>query len=134
MQPYIVEKRIVSSGAEIPTEPTVVRRVISEDTARTLSAMLVNVIDYGHAKRAGVEGYYLAGKTGTALVVNANGRYDANRHNDTFVGYGPISNPQFVMLIKMNEPQSQYAEGSVVPLWGTVAKDVLNYYKIPPDR
>lgn len=134
MKPYIVEKRIVSSGAEIPTDTFVVRRVISEDTARTLTAMLVNVIDYGHAKRAGVEGYYLAGKTGTALVVNANGQYDTSRHNDTFVGYGPISNPQFVMLIKMNEPQSQYAEGSVVPLWGEVAKDVLNYYKVPPDR
>ncbi|EKD79462.1 MAG: hypothetical protein ACD_41C00064G0007 [uncultured bacterium] len=134
MKPYIVEKRVVSSGAEIPTEPSVVRRVISEDTSRTLSAMLVNVIDYGHAKRAGVEGYYLAGKTGTALVVGANGRYDTSRHNDTFVGYGPISDPQFVMLIKMNEPASQYAEGSVVPLWGEVAKDVLNYYKIPPDR
>lgn len=134
MKPYIVEKRIVSSGAEIPTTPQVVRQVISAETSRTLSAMLVNVIDYGHAKRAGVPGYYLAGKTGTAIVVGSNGRYDTSRHNDTFVGYGPVSDPQFVMLIKMNEPQSQYAEGSVVPLWGEVAKDVLNYLQVPPDR
>lgn len=136
MQPYIVEKRIVSSGAEIPTTPTEVRQVITPDTARTLTAMLVKVIDTGTAHRIHqlIPNYYLAGKTGTSLVVNSNGKYDASRHNDTMVGYGPVSDPQFVMLIKMNEPQSQYAEGSVVPLWGDIAQDILNYYKIPPDR
>ena len=136
MKPYVVEKRIVSSGAEIPTQPTEIRQVLTADTARTLTAMLVNVIDEGTAHRIHqlIPNYYLAGKTGTSLVVNSNGKYDANRHNDTMVGYGPVSDPKFVMLIKMNEPQSQYAEGSVVPLWGEVAKDLINYYKIPPDR
>lgn len=134
MQPYIVDKRIVAGGAEIPTTPTTVRRVISSDASRTITAMLVSVIDNGHAKKAGVPGYFIAGKTGTALVVGSNGKYDTSRHNDTFIGYGPVSDPQFVLLVKMNEPHSQYAEGSVVPLWGTIAKDLLNYYKIPPDR
>ncbi len=136
MKPYLVEKRIVSSGAEIPTEPVEVRQAISPDTARTLTAMLVNVIDTGTAHRIHqmIPNYYLAGKTGTALVVNSNGKYDASRHNDTMVGYGPVSDPKFVMLIKMNEPQSQYAEGSVVPLWGEIAQDLINYYRIPPDR
>lgn len=133
MQPYIVEKRISASGAEHVTEPTVVREVISPQTSHTLTAMLVNVIDNGHAKKAGIPGYFLAGKTGTS-VVSVNRGYDASRHNDTFVGFGPVSDPQFVMLIKMNEPQSEYAEGSVVPLWGDIAKYLLNYYQIPPDR
>jgi cell division protein FtsI/penicillin-binding protein 2 len=96
--------------------------------------MLVSVIDSGHAKRAAVPGYFLAGKTGTALVVGSNGKYDRNRHNDTFAGFGPVSDPKFVMLIKMNEPHSEYAEGSVVPLWGELAQYLLNYYQVPPDR
>lgn len=135
MQPYIVEKRIVSSGAEIPTEPTELGQPISADTARTLTAMLVNVVDTGtaHLIHQKLPNYYIAGKTGTSLVAE-NGTYDASRHNDTMVGYGPVSDPKFVMLIKMDEPQSQYAEGSVVPIWGDIAKDIINYYRIPPDR
>ncbi|MFA6474803.1 MAG: penicillin-binding protein 2 [Patescibacteria group bacterium] len=133
MKPYIVENRILASGAEIPTTPTEVRQVISADAARTLTAMLVSVIDSGTAKPAAVPGYYLAGKTGTALIVS-NGVYSTYKHNDTMIGFGPMSDPQFVMLIEMNEPKSQYAEGSVVPVWGEIAKDVLNYMQIPPDR
>ncbi len=134
LKPYVVEKQIASAGEEKVTASTAVRTVLSPQTTRTLSAMLVNVIDYGHAKRAAVDGYFLAGKTGTALVSTASG-YDQSRHNDTFVGFGPVSDPAFVMLAKMNEPQGvQYAEGSVVPLWGEIAQYLLNYYQIPPDR
>lgn len=134
VKPYMIEKQITASGVEHITEPTVVRQVISAQTARTLSAMLVNVIDYGHAKRAAVDGYFFAGKTGTALVTTGRG-YDTSRHNDTFVGFGPVSDPKFVMLAKMNEPKGvQYAEGSVVPLWGEIARYLVNYYQIPPDR
>lgn len=134
LQPYIVDSYIHPSGVETQTDPKVVQTVMSQSTASTLSAMLVSVIDNGHAKRAAVPGYFLAGKTGTALVVGSNGKYDRNRHNDTFAGFGPVSDPKFVMLIKMNEPQSEYAEGSVVPMWGELAQYLLNYYQVPPDR
>lgn len=134
LQPYIVEKRISPNGVEHTTKPTVVRQVISAQTAHTLSAMLVNVIDSGTAKRAALPDYFLAGKTGTALTISGRG-YDTSRHNDTFVIFGPVSDPKFVMLLKMNEPQGvQYAEGSVVPLGGEITKYLLNYYQIPPDR
>ncbi|MBI2415201.1 MAG: penicillin-binding protein 2 [Candidatus Kerfeldbacteria bacterium] len=134
MKPYVVAERQQPSGDKIVTQPQPVRQVISAATAKTLTAMLVNVIDYGHAKRAQVPGYFLAGKTGTALVATASG-YDAHRHNDTFVGFGPVSDPQFVLLVKMNEPNGvQYAEGSVVPVWGEIAQYLVNYYQIPPDR
>jgi cell division protein FtsI/penicillin-binding protein 2 len=134
MKPYVVDRYLHPSGVETITEPQVVQTVISPSTATTLAAMLVSVIDSGHAKRAAVPGYFLAGKTGTALVVGSNGKYDRNRHNDTFAGFGPVSDPKFVMLIKMNEPHSEYAEGSVVPLWGELAQYLLNYYQVPPDR
>lgn len=134
MRPYIVDSYLHPSGVETTTEPKVLQTAISQSTASTLAAMMVSVIDNGHAKRAAVPGYFLAGKTGTALVVGSNGKYDRNRHNDTFAGFGPVSDPKFVMLIKMNEPHSEYAEGSVVPMWGELAQYLLNYYQVPPDR
>lgn len=135
MKPYVVEKQILPDGVELETQPTVVRQVISDHTSRVLSAMLVNVIDGGHAKLAQVPGYFMAGKTGTAQVVGANGTYDANRHNDTFVGFGPTSDPQFVMLIRFTEPANvEWAASSAAPLWGEIAKYLVQYYHIAPDK
>lgn len=136
LKPYLIEKIIYPSGYIEEREPEVVRQVISEQTARTMSAMLVNVVDNGHSKAAALSGYFIGGKTGTAQVPKENGKgYDAYRHKDTFVGYGPITDPQFVMLTKLDEPQdSDWAESSVVPLFKEIEDFLINYYKIPPDR
>ncbi len=136
MKPYLVQKVIYPSGYEEVRQPEVVREVLQAQTARILSAMLVQVVDNGHAKRAAVEGYFIGGKTGTAQIPRTDGQgYDKYRHKDTFVGFGPISNPQFVILTKLDEPQDvSWAEGSAVPLFGEIAKFVINYYHIPPDR
>lgn len=135
MKPYIVDERIKSNDYRQKTEPQVIRQVISPATARTLSAMLVSVIEKGHAYRAGVEGYYLAGKTGTAQVPRKDvPGYQSGVHIDSFVGYGPVSDPKFIILTKMNNPRDvQWAEGSVAPLVGEIAEFLLNYYQIPPD-
>ena len=78
----------------------------------------------------------MAGKTGTAQIPKDNGvGYDANRHKDTFMGFGPVSDPQFVMMVKIDEPQGiSFAEGSVVPVAGALSQYLVNYLKIPPDR
>lgn len=135
VKPYIVEKKVKENGFEVKTEPEIKRRVITKETARTLSAMLVSVVNKGHAARAQVPGYFIGGKTGTAQIPRKDGAgYEENIHNDTFVGFGPISNPRFVMLINMKQPRaSQWAEGSVVPIFGKVAKYLVEYYQIPPD-
>lgn len=136
MKPYIVAERVSSNGYKETTQPQVIRQVFSPQTAQTLSAMLVNVVDTGHTSvKAQIEGYFVAGKTGTAQIPLPNGAYDMNRHKDTFVGYAPASNPQFIMLTKIDEPQDvSWAEGSVVPLWSEIGKFLVNYYQIPPDR
>lgn len=138
MKPHIVDKIILDNGFEEKTSPEEVRQVVSQSTAQTLSAMLVNVIDAetGHARRAAVSGYFFAGKTGTAQIAKSDGvGYDGARHNDTFVGFGPISDPQFVMLTKINEPQDvMWSEGSATPLFGEIAAWLVNYLEIPPDR
>jgi cell division protein FtsI (penicillin-binding protein 3)/stage V sporulation protein D (sporulation-specific penicillin-binding protein) len=136
MKPYIVSEVIKPNGFTVQTSPQEVRRVISANTASTLSAMLVNAIEDGHGKKATVPGYYLGGKTGTAEIPRADGNgYDGSRHKDTFVGFGPVSDPKFVMLVKIDEPKDvMWAEDSAAPLWGQVADFLLEYYHIPPER
>lgn len=135
MKPYIVEQDVDANGLQRITDPQEAGRPITPETARTVAAMLVTVVDEGHSKHAAVSGYSIAGKTGTAQVVNPDGTYDANRHRDSFIGFAPVSDPQYVILVNLDEPQGvPTAESSVVPVAGDLNKFLLNYLKIPPDR
>jgi cell division protein FtsI/penicillin-binding protein 2 len=79
MRPFIVQSIITPDGKSVDTQPKEAGQVISEKTANTISAMLVNVVENGHGKKAGVPGYYIAGKTGTAQVPRKDGRgYETN--------------------------------------------------------
>jgi cell division protein FtsI/penicillin-binding protein 2 len=133
MKPYVVKAMIKNNKRE-DIVPKTVRRVISEKTADTISAMLVNVVEQGHSKKAYIEGYYIGGKTGTAQV-SENGVYSKDDYIHTFIGIAPIENPAFVMLTKIDNPKDvQYAEGSALPLWKEVADFMLKYYKVPKTR
>ena len=136
MQPYIVDERIQSDGVSIKTEPEVIRQAITEQTAATVGAMLVNVIRNGHGGSAGVPGYFVAGKTGTAQIANENGPgYDPTRTIGTFCGYAPVDDPVFVMCVKIDVPRTvQWAESTAAPLFGKLAQFILNYYGIPPEE
>ncbi len=136
MRPYIVERVVKSNGYQEATEPVIVSQPITPDAARTIGAMLVRVIDGGHAIKAAVDGYFMAGKTGTAQIPKEDGTgYDEHRHKDTFVGFGPVSDPQFVILVKIDEPKDvMWSAASAAPLFGDVAQYLVNYLQIPPDR
>ncbi|MFA5754028.1 MAG: penicillin-binding protein 2 [Patescibacteria group bacterium] len=133
MKPYIVKAIIRGENREEMT-PKQIRRVVSEKTAATISAMLVNVVERGHSKRAYIDGYYIGGKTGTAQVAISGG-YSKDDYIHTFIGIAPIDNPAFVMLTKIDSPKDvQYAEGSALPLWTEIADFMLKYYQVPKDR
>jgi len=136
MKPYIIDEIVKDNGYSTKTEPVEIRQVVSAKTTSMLGGMLVNVIDNGHAKLAKVEGYYMAGKTGTAQVPLEDGPgYDEERHKDTFVGFGPVSDPKFVMLTKIDEPSDvPWSALSAAPLWGEIAQFLVEYYHIPPER
>lgn len=135
MKPYIVDRIVKSNGYQEQTQPQVIGQPITAEAARTVAAMLVRVIDVGHAKRAGLDGYFLAGKTGTAQIPDGQGGYDQNRHKDTFAGFGPVSDPQFAMLIKIDEPKDAlWSEASTAPIFHELAQYLVNYLQIPPDR
>ena len=89
----------------------VVRRVLSADVARRMRRMLLNVVEGGGtASRAELETFTLAGKTGTARRT-VNGRYAAAQHIPTFVGLFPGDRPQFVILVKLDNPRGEYYGG-----------------------
>jgi len=135
MRPYIVQEIRHPDGKNEIMQPHSVRQVISAQTAATLGAMLVNVVENGYGKRAGVSGYYVAGKTGTAQVPSPNGGYDPTKTIGTFAGFAPVDNPRFVMIVRIDEPQGlNFAESSAAPLFGDIAKFLLEYYQVPPER
>jgi len=134
MKPYIIDEVRHPDGKVEKTQPQFLRQIILEKTANTLGAMLASVVKYGHADKAAVEGYYIAGKTGTAQAVDpGTGRYSADITNHTFVGFAPVDNPAFVMLIKLDRPRNvEWAASSAAPLFGEIAQFLLNYLEIPP--
>lgn len=133
MEPHVVEKIRHSNGEEEITQPAAVRQIVSAETADQLSAMMVSVIENGVAQLARVPGYYLAGKTGTAQVPDERGKYSLDRKIISFVGYGPVDDPQFSVLIKLDNPAGlSLASGTAAPMFRTLAEKLLQYYQIPP--
>lgn len=136
MKPFIVKEIIRNDGSRIITEPIELRRVISEKTATILSGMMVNVVENGHGKKAGVKGYWVAGKTGTAQVPKQDGRgYQPNAHIGSFAGFAPVEDPYFTMLVRIDQPRDvEWAESSAAPLFGELAQFILNYWQVPKTR
>lgn len=136
MKPYIVEKIDYKTGQVETFAPQEVTQVVSAKAAHTVGAMLVNVVENGHGKRAAVPGYYFGGKTGTAQIARSDGPgYDPDRTIGTFAGFGPIDDPRFVIVVKITNPQgARFAESTAAPTFGEMARFLVNYYQIPPSR
>jgi cell division protein FtsI/penicillin-binding protein 2 len=132
-KPYIVEKIIDSDGKTEIYKSKQIRRVISEKTANVLKAMLVSVIDNGHGKPAGVSGYFVGGKTGTAQIPSPNGGY-LNSFNHSFVGFAPAISTRFVVFVKITNPKMRFAESTAAPAFAEIMNFLLNYYQVPTER
>lgn len=137
LKPYIVQTKINLDGSTQNTKPWVLGQVVTPQTAQQISAMLVDDVENGFGKKAAVPGYFMAGKTGTAQVPRADGKpgYDPTNNIGSFIGYGPIENPRFVMLVRVDHPRDvQFAESTAAPAWGQLAQFILNYMHIAPTR
>jgi len=133
VKPYIVEK-IVNGSDETDTKPEISDPIISQQTISQLNTMLVSVVDKGFNGVAKIPGYYLGGKTGTAQVPLKDGRgYETDKTIQSFVGYGPAFNPQFLILVKLDNPKVPKSALSAVPIFKKLAKYVIDYWQIPPD-
>lgn len=111
--------------------------VISLKTSTELTNMLVSVIDGAYNKRAQIQGYYIAGKSGTSQIPYSSlGENRAGYSKETwqsFIGYAPAYNPKFVVLVKLDMPNTSTSEYSAAPVFKEISKFILDYYKIPFD-
>ncbi len=135
VRPYVIDEVQDQFGNVISqTKPQVVSQVISPQTAKILGSMLVSVVKNGHATKAAVPGYLVAGKTGTAQVPDFEKGGYSDKTIHTFVGFAPYNEPRFSMVVKLKYPTAvSFAADSTAPVFAKVAKFILNYYNVPPE-
>ncbi len=135
---YVVEGVREDGEIKLPAGREGAEQVISKETAETLVKMLVSVAENGYSKPARVPGYYIAGKTGTsqipfsALGINQAGYSDQTWQS--FVGFAPAFDPKFVILVKLDNPVTRSSNESATLVFKGMAKYILDYYQIPPDK
>ena len=135
MEPYIVSEVMDAKGNTVlKQEPTLVRRVISEETSKTMRLLMESVVTEGTAKNAAVAGFSIGGKTGTSEKIDV---LDENGHPTldkivSFVGVAPMDDPQYIVLVALDTPSRStgiYISGGVMaaPTVGAVLSDILPY-------
>lgn len=136
MKPYVVSEVRDQKGQLLKNIlPHVRRRVVSPDTARTLTTILEGVVTNGTGMKAAISGYRVAGKTGTAQKVDPRtGTYSSSLSVGSFVGFVPADAPRLAMIIVIDEPQGE-AWGGVVaaPVFRRVGEQVLTYLGVSRD-
>jgi cell division protein FtsI/penicillin-binding protein 2 len=135
LKPQIIES-VKKNGVEERTKREVLRKVISKNTANQLALMLESNVINGHGKLAGVPGYRIGGKTGTAQIIDREtGKYREDATIGSFAGFGPIENPRFVMLVIIDYPKDvEWAESTAAPVFGEMAKFLLDYFGVEPTQ
>jgi cell division protein FtsI (penicillin-binding protein 3) len=124
-----VSPRLVQGTAGIPDE-----QVMDKDIAATIREMMVDVVDHGTGTRAQIEGYSVAGKTGTGHLVGAGG-YEDDRYASLFAGMVPADNPKLVAVVVITDPQAGDYFGGLVaaPVFSEVLSDALRILRIIPE-
>ncbi len=133
VKPYVVEK--ISHGQdEEKTKPVVSDPLLSPKTVSEVTQMLINVVEKGYGDGAKIQGYYIAGKTGTAQVPFENKKgYYPDKTIQSFIGFGPALKPEFLILVKLDNPKVPKSALSAVPVFKKLAQYIINYWQIPPD-
>jgi cell division protein FtsI (penicillin-binding protein 3) len=135
MQPRLVKAEFDADGREVRRiEPRAVRQVVSAETARTLTQMLVQVVEHGTGHFAAVPGYDVGGKTGTAQKLDpATRRYSRAPGVLSFIGFVPADAPRLVMLVLLDEPKNEkWGSEAAAPMFSAIAGPVLRYLDVAP--
>ncbi|MDR3559214.1 MAG: penicillin-binding protein 2 [Candidatus Pacebacteria bacterium] len=134
MKPEMVQQMIRPDGSTQDVAPQDERRVVSQNTANEVGQMLRDVVVNGEGKMAGVPGYLVVGKTGTAQVASRDTKgYAQGEEIGSFAGFAPLNNPQYTLLVRIDNPRTvSWAESSAAPTFGEMMKFLLDYGNIPP--
>lgn len=132
LRPHIVDRRIASDSTVSTYRPVVDAQAISPHTARVLMEVMVRVVEEG-VPQAKVEGYRVAGKTGTAQIPIPGG-YDQEGTIASFVGFGPVPDPQLIILVKLDRPKtSPWGSETAARSFQRLASRLFVVLGIPPD-
>jgi len=133
--PHVIREIRSAAGITVFRPNPEQRQVISKQTATALRGMLEGVTLNGTAKKAQLDGYTAAGKTGTAQKIDPKTKaYSATKHVASFVGFAPVGNPAVVIIVVIDEPAGAYHGGDVAaPVFREIAEQVLPELDIIPD-
>lgn len=133
MRPYVVKERVYD-GQVLETRPTVIHTTLTPEHAKQLARMMVFVVEEGN-KKARVQGFSVAGKSGTAQIPDKGG-YLEDQVNHTFVGFVPADAPRIVMLVRLERPDQSiqpWASDTTGVIFSRVAQRIMDYMNVPPD-
>jgi cell division protein FtsI (penicillin-binding protein 3) len=132
VEPRLV-RAVIRGGARTPVPHKVLGRTISAATAAQLTTIMEAVVDRGTGTRAKVDGYTVAGKTGTASKV-VNGAYSRSDYNVSFVGFIPSRKPVYAIVVVVDSPKKVSPYGGVVaaPIFQRIADAALRLQGVPP--
>jgi len=127
LKPYIVRSVVDDEKVIWSSQPKVVRRVISERTASIITAFMEGVVKRGTGTNAAVENVRIAGKTGTAQKLSEDKKgYSKSDFISSFIGFFPVEDPKYIILIKLDSPKGKYYGGQVsAPIFKNIAKKIL---------
>src|SRR5207248_10391331 len=130
MRPHLVHE--IRSGDGVRTvEPEAVRQVVSSRTANTMLDMMVSAWSQPALAANRIEGYTLAAKSGTADIPGPGG-YSSGKTYASYVGFGPMPNPRFIVLVRLDRPEAIYGGTVAAPVFRNVVSELLTYFQIPP--
>lgn len=137
VSPRIVAGTVPPQGAvqNVGFHPVPGRRVVSPFTAAEMRSMMQKVVLVGTGRKALLEGYSAAGKTGTGQKVDpATGAYSKTKYMATFAGFAPVNNPQIVVAVILDSAVGLHQGGQVsAPVFHRIAQQVLEYLHVPHD-
>ncbi len=136
MKPHIIKSYSnVKGEITSTTDPEVVGQPIPEDTAKTIADILEKEVSEGGGTKAMVEGYHFGGKTGTAEKLDTkNGGYLAGHYIASFIGFGPVEDPKFVVLVAIDDHKkgSIYGGQIAAPVFKNIVSQLVRYYQMSP--
>ncbi|MFA5928046.1 MAG: penicillin-binding protein 2 [Candidatus Margulisiibacteriota bacterium] len=134
-KPKIIKSLESEDGMYLNTTPTtLVRRVISEQTSKTMREMMIKVTTEGTGTSAKVHGFEIAGKTGTAQKPAPGGGYLSNAYVGSFIGFAPADKPKFVILVVIDSPAMGVHHGGTcaAPAFKAIAEESIRYLSVAP--
>lgn len=136
MEPLLVKEVRDADGLPVRVvRPRVIRRVLPEWVAETLTPVLVDVVENGTGARARMSSFLVAGKSGTTRAVGEDGRYETGAYHSSFGAYFPADDPQLLFFVKLDRPQGPYYGGATAaPVTRTALESLLSARRSPIDR